>query len=364
MLERHRHAVIAVVVVAAVAVGSWLAVGQRPPEPTDPLGYVPADAVAVAYVRPGALEASAVGRALLPDGEAVARMERVCGFDPTRGLEELIAFVGEEDAERLGHLGLVARGELDRERLPRCLERLVQAEGGSTRLTDLGGVPAIASAGGGSQAVFLGDRAVAVGAAASVRGAVRTVRGEAPNATTNPTLQELWTKVGRDRDLAVLADLPERWRRAATALARRRLGVALEGLESIGVGADLAKGLQLGAVLRLGAPEHAQAAGEQIRARLEALRRKPVVAFSVLGKVLRRVSAASQGPELVVTLELDEDEVAEVRKLLGDLRGARRDASPPTPDRAAPAPDAVLRRGEPPAERDTEDAPSAGEPAR
>ncbi|MFW5925394.1 MAG: hypothetical protein ACOCV4_04460 [Myxococcota bacterium] len=344
MLQRHRNAVIALLVVAGIALGTWLAVGQRAPTPTEPLGYVPGEAVAVGYLRVSPVMASPFVKAFFPQGDAMARLERLCGFDPLEGLDEMMVVVDEKDIEQVGPLGLVARGRLDRERLAGCLERLIERDGGSTRQTELDGVPAMASGDGRSRAAFVDDRTVAIGSEDAVRGVLEATRGEAPSAASNPVLGDLWDRVGGGRDGVVVAELPERWQPVASAFAERHLGTPLEGVQAVGLGLDVQHGLELGGLVRTANAGAAARAVEALQARVKRLRREPLVGATVLGTALRRLKLAAQGPEIVVTLKLDDSHVEALASLLRRNRRPRAPADAPEEPSKPPKPDVSLER--------------------
>lgn len=345
--SRIRDLLIAFAVVAGVAIAAWAASRGRPVGPSEPLGYVPAEAAAVGYLKVDPVTASPLVRALFPEGTGVERMKQLCGFNPTAGIRDMLVFVGGQNEEALGPFGLVARGTLERDRLGECLRKVVAEGGGSTRITRMEGVPAVASGGGSSRAAFIGDDAVTVGNAEVVRQVLRTARGKAPSAAAGGTLADLWERVGSGRDVALVADLPERWQRVVSGLARQRLGVDPGNVQALGVGADLGRGLKLGGIVRTASPEGSRRVVEALQARIRQLRAEPIVAFSVLGTVLRRVKLAADGPEIVVTLHLDEKHVDELAQLLGGAHAPQHPAEPPPAGSAQEAqPDAILQRGQ------------------
>lgn len=340
MISRYRHLLIALAAVGAVVLACWLAVGRHPSAPTEPLGYVPANAVAVAYARVAPLVHSQVVRSLYPESASLSKLEHQCGFDPTRRLQDLLVFVDEQHGS-LGHLGLVARGQLDRSKLAACLQHVVRSEGGSARITTMDGAPALESAKGSSRAAFVGDDAVTVGSARAVEGVLRAARGQAPSAAGNHTLQELWNDVASGRDVSLVAALPDRWQHAAAALVQQRTGVHLGLVKSLALGADVEHGLSLGAVLQTPSAAIASRAVQGLQQRIEAMRARPMVAFSVIGTVLRHLQLAAEGPKIVLTLKLTEQQVSDVLAMIDKGRTARK-AAP----RAEPPiePDAVVRR--------------------
>lgn len=350
MLKRHWRGIAGVLVAVAVAVGCWLALGRRPPPPSQPLGYVPQKTVAVAYARVQPLAHSKLLEAVFPSGGGLSKLKKDCGFDPTEGMTDVLAFVAEGKGEGgLGHPGLVARGKLDRERLAKCLEHVVRAEGGTAKLTRMNGLPALTSQKGTSKAVFVGPEAVAIGGSDAVRSVLSAVQGDAPSAAADTELAALWDRVATGRDLAVVADLPERWQKAGAAMLESKLGLHVGAVRAVGVGADVERGLEIGGVVTTAGADRASRAVRDLQAEVEKLRSHPLFAFSVLGTVLRRLQLAADGPDVVFTLKLTEDQVDQLLALMSDTRKNLQGRTTGTV-----APDEVLQRasgdGEPASE--------------
>jgi hypothetical protein len=349
MVRRYRDAVLALGAVGAVALLCWLALGGRVAPPASPLGYAPGDSAVVLHARLEPLRSSALVQHLAPELAGSPELERLCGFDPVAQVREAIVFLGQGDDEGFGPLGLVVRGTFDREALPDCLERIMREDGSAAKLTRLDGAPALASAEGGSRAVFVGADAVAVGAEQAARGVLRATRGEIPSATADPTLAHLWERVGGGREITLAAKLPERFRQLVPAAAAEYLGVRVDEVSAAAAGLNLSRGLDLGLVAQMAGPEQAERSVRALQDQIAKLRTKPIVAFSVLGKLLRRLHLAADGRELVATLSVPEDDIRSLLELI-DRRGTGAGAAAPSADPARdpePTPDQVLERPDP-----------------
>jgi hypothetical protein len=334
VLHRHRHVLLFLVAAGAVTLACWLAVGTSRGAPATPLGYAPADTVAVLHARLDRLRQSELVQQLWPELTQSASLERLCGFDPLSQVREALVLLPPGDAEGLGSLGLVAKGTFDRDALPTCVERIVGGEGTRVQTATIDGVPALASAAGGSRAVFVSADTVAVGNERLARGVLRSAGGQEPSAETDPVMSELWGRAGSDRDVTLVARLPSRLRKLVPPLARRYLRAQVDEVIALAMGVDVSRGLELGLVAQMADAEQADRSVRALQASLERARSEPVVAFSVIGKVLRRVSLAAEGPEVVATVSLPDDDVRAVVELLEQVRmsrGRAPRAAPPTP---------------------------------
>lgn len=341
-----RHASWALGTSALVALLCWMAVGGKSPPPAGPLGYVPPGSDAVVHADVDALRQSALVQQLWPALGSSKELERLCGFDPLSQVRDALAFLAEGQGKQLGPFGLVARGDFDREALPACFERLMNADGAGAQLTRLDGVPALASAGGGSRALFVGDDAVAVGSEDAARSVLQAVQGETPSGATDPVLSRLWPRAGEGRALTVAFKVPPRFRKVIPAAAKRHLRAEVDEVRAAVLGATLRDPIELGLVVEMAGSDGARRSVEALQERIRDLRREPMVAFTVFGKILRRLRLAAHGEEIVATLKVPHEDVRKVAALLGGAPAGAR--APQSADDAATspgeAPGTVVRR--------------------
>lgn len=323
-----RHLLVLVVLAlacAALAYGLSLVVDASGPRTA--LGAAPEGSSLVAHVDVPALRASPLWAALVDEDDAgLERITGACGFDPIERVQTVAVFVVGTPQRPFERLGFVARGDLPRERLVECVERVVEADGGGIRRVTIEGVSAIASEHGASRAAFLGRDGIVGGDESVVRQAILVERSGAPSAERDPTLARLWDRVAGRGELIAVAHLPANWREW---LARLGAGLeldAIEHVEALGLGARMSDGLGITVALDTDDPDGARAIEDEARERIGALLEDPAIGLSVAGTALRRVELDVRDGDVVATLDLDQEQLAAVVEL-GRLALARRRAA-------------------------------------
>jgi hypothetical protein len=254
-------------------------------------------------------------------------------------------FVLGSEARPLERVGFVARGDLPRERLVQCVQSVVEEDGGGLRRVEIEGVAAVASEHGPSRAAFLGGDRLVGGDELIVREAIRVDRGDAPGADRDATLAQLWRRAEGRREVVLVAHLPPSWR---SSLARLGGDVQLEGMRAVralGLGARIERGLGLTLALETDAPSSAQTLVAEARARIAALRADPMLGLSAAGATLRRIDLEADGQHVVLTLDLDEDQLASLVQLGRDAIARRRAATERGRRERSMAPDERLEAG-------------------
>lgn len=318
---------------AVVAVGAFvLARTEGPSTPSEPLAAAPSGASIVARIDVGAVTSSHLWNALLeedPDERGVRRIERACGYDPLEQVDEAIVFATGTTERPFEHVGFLARGEMargeaNRRRLVECVSAVVGDRGGALRRVEVEGEPAVASASGGSHAAFLGADGVVGGDREVVASAIRVARGDAPSAANDATLRRLWERVSSDRDVVVVARLPDRWLPALRRMSRSLAEApsALGDVRAIGVGVRVRGGLAIAVAAETASEAGARRLEEAVTAQSDALLDEPLLRLSALGRALRRLEVESRGRELLVTLSLTNAQIDELLALWRELRSA------------------------------------------
>lgn len=331
-----------------------LAHGRR--LPSHPFELAPVGTTGVLRVDVPALRASPLWQAWVGEGdEGYQRIVEDCGFDPLADLRTADVYVVGTERRPLDQIGFVARGALRHEALVRCVERVTEGEDfGGVHEEDIEGVRAIASDHGTSRAAFLGPDGVVGGDEPFVRDVIRRFHGEGPSLLEDDTLAELWHRASAREDVVLAMRLPESWRAGLI----RMLGAdgpaaALASAIAVGLGARLRSGLGATLVVELGSGDDARDARSALREWVDGLLARPLVRLSSIGGALRSVDAEADGARLVVTADLDEDELAAVvayvrEELAGLLEPAAPEPLPeprpePLPEEGAlPAPDETV----------------------
>jgi len=342
----------AVALVGAVFFGSWYWQMRDPRLPAAALANVPSGATAVASIDVHAVVESTLWRELVVNAgqdRGLARLRERCGFDPLEQFDRIIGFVSGTDATRLDHVGFVAEGPFDHEKLAGCVRDAVREEGGaSLRRVEVEGMPAIAPDRGDSRVAFIGSRGMAGGAEATVQQIIQTAVHGAESADADPELRRLWQRVQQGRDVVAVAHVPPHWQRVLQerlALAGGAVVERLAHLRALGAGLRLGRGrgLGVGLVLDLGSPEQAAGLVAALQDRLRPLLDDALISLSPAGPVLRTVHIEAQGTDAVVTADVREDRLVRLIELYRELsarraraEGATGASAPPTPSEEPP----------------------------
>ena len=339
---------IAVGVLALIAGGVGLWVWRREPKlPEAPLANAPADAAAVGWLDARRVLGSAFYRALVGgESEGVARVRAQCGFDPLAIVDDAIVWVMSERVPQLSHIGVIARGDIDRERLVDCITKSVSREGGGIERVQIEGVAAIASRRGSSRAAFLGANGIVAGDEGTVRTAIRVFQGAERNAATDEGFQRLWRKLAQGRDLVLVGRVPSHWRPPIVTVAATRPNLApLASIDLVGVSANVSADLGFGVVLETRDAAAARTLKAGVEEQLRDWLGNRMLALTVAGLVLRRIRLDTDGRELVVTGSVRADEVdglMDLREEMGRLGGGPNPNGPNAHD--AGPPDEIIRQ--------------------
>jgi hypothetical protein len=339
----------------AAALSQWVS-GRAVPE--HPLELAPVGTTAVVRVDVPALLDSPLWAAWVGEGdEGYHRIVDRCGFDPLLDLRTVDVYLVGTSRRPLDQVGFVARGPLRHEELARCVELISEEDGGGVHEVEIEGVRAVASNHGSSRAAFVGNEAVFGGDESLVRDLLRRAHGEGPSLAEDETLASLYRRAQVRGDIVAVARVPESWR---PVIARATAGDAswepAASTVAVGLGARVRHGLGATLVLELGDPEDARDLRGALLETIDGVLSRPLVRLSTLGGALRHVDADTDGQSLVVTVDLDEEELGAVVAYAREAVAAALspatpllpgDPSPPSegaPSEAAlPVPDEVIR---------------------
>lgn len=278
-----------------------------------PLALAPAGSSIVVHLDVPALLRSPLWEALAGDDVGLAHVREACGFDPLARLRTAEIFVVGTTRRPLDQVGFVARGDLPREELVRCVELVVEEDGGGVHAVEIEGVPALASDHGASRAAFLAPDGVVAGDETIVREILRIDHGTARGSDDDASFRRLWTRVATREEIVAVARIPERWRGAIERAVARMDGLeSLADVVTVGLGARLRDGLGATVVLEMEGAGDARTLEAGLRARIEAARADVLVRLSTVGGALRHVDLEAQERDLVITVDLDEDELEAV----------------------------------------------------
>ncbi len=297
----------------------------------DPLELAPAGTTAVLRVDVPALMASPLWAAWVGDGEpGYRRIVSECGFDPLADLRTADVYVVGTTRRPLDQVGFVVRGPLHHEELVRCVERVSEEGGGGVHEVEIEGVRAIASDHGSSRAAFVGSDAIVGGDEDLVRNLLRRAHGEGESLANDPALASLYARVRSRRELIAVARIPESWRAVLLRAAPDASWAPVQSLEAVGLGAAIREGLGATVVLELGDEDDARDLRGAITDWLAATLDRPLVRLSLVGAALSHVAVEVDRRELVLSAELDADELgAVVAYLRSALDGAVHGDPPP-----------------------------------
>jgi hypothetical protein len=314
----------------------------------DPLELAPAGTTAVFRIDVPALMASPLWAAWVGEGDAgYRRIVTECGFDPLADLRTADIYLVGTTRRPLDQVGFVVRGPLRHEELIRCVERVSEDDGGGVHEVEIEGVRAIASDHGASRAAFVGSDAIVGGDEDLVRELLRRAHGEGESLANDEVLAALYQRVQSRRELIAVARVPESWRRVLLQAAPDAGWAPLGTMEAVALGARIREGLGATVVLELSEADDARDLRGAINDWITATLARPLVRMSLIGAALAHVEVAVDRRELVLTAELDEDELgAVVAYFRGALEGALHGEAPtepePPPAMVPPVPDEVI----------------------
>lgn len=321
--------------------------------PDHALALAPVGTTGVARVDVPALLASPLWAAWVGEGdEGYQRVVETCGFDPLADLTTADVYVLGTARRPLDQIGFVARGALRHEALVRCVEQVTAEEVGGVHEVELEGVRAIASDHGDSRAAFLGQDGLVGGDEALVRDVIRRFHGEGPSLLEDETLVALWREVEVREELTLVLRVPESWR---AGLGRMVAGdprwAPVTSVSAVALGARIRDGFGATLVLELGGRDDARDARAALLEAVEGLLSRPLVQLSSIGGALRSIDAEADGARLVVTADLNDDQLAAVvayaRESLSAALAPPSEVPPALPEDTGPVPDEVFTVPEP-----------------
>jgi len=312
------------VIALALAAAGLVSFFTGPSLNDEPLELAPAGTTAVFRVDVPALMASPLWTAWVGEGDAgYRRIVTACGFDPLADLRTADVYLVGTSRRPLDQVGFVVRGPLRHEELIRCVERITDEDGGGVHEVEIEGVRAIASDHGASRAAFVGSDAIVGGDEDLVRDLLRRAHGEGESLANDDVLSALYQRVRSRRELIAVARVPESWRRVLLRAAPDPGWAPLATTEAVALGARIRDGLGATVVLELSEPGDARDLRGAIDEWLGATLDRPLVRMSLIGAALSHVEVAVDRREVLLTAELDEDELgAVVAYFRGALDGA------------------------------------------
>jgi hypothetical protein len=211
LTTRNRNALLlASILIAAAAL--FVAFGQSPsPASSDTLEAIPADAFLVATFDIAALRESTLAAPLAPFVASLGatEVETQCGFEPIARVHELSIAIPEGQD---GEFGILARGNISRDEMSKCVSAVITARGGSpseSKQADFSEVSDDSSTlATPSKVAWDGSGLVLVGRGAWLGEMMEASRGKRPRLATNAQHTELREALGKGRLAIVTATLP------------------------------------------------------------------------------------------------------------------------------------------------------------
>lgn len=349
-LRRYRALLVLVPILAAAAGAFFYFQRKNITLAASPIERVPQTTSAVLHLDVAAVVGSPLWQRVVVarrmDAPLVTIRER-CGFDPVDQIEELTFFSVGANPSSLDHVGVVAEGPFEHERLAECVRKALTAEGGGAtmRRVEIDGVPAVASSRDESRAAFLGERGIAVGMLPTVRSVIATARKDAPSAKANALLARLWSTVSPGREIVLVGNVPSRWQESVQQLlggSDRAAMVTrtLDGLRAIGLGFRVSSGLGFGGMLNFANATQARGLATTLRTQLDTLKNNIMVSLTPVGPIVRTVQVEHRDTDVVITLDIPQERLDRLLEFADSLGGggAPIPSTIPRPSMPAPAP--------------------------
>lgn len=314
--------------------------------PPDPLQWAPSASLMVASIDVDAIRASHAYQSVVArfDDANQPEVVKTCGFHPLDMVHRGVVFVLPDDSGRPERFGLVARGDLEHERIVQCVEKIVKGNGGSPRQVEIDGVKAVAGR-GESRSAFFGTDGALIGTEASLRGAIGALRDSSRSARAQPEIATLWEELGYQKDLVAVSKLPAAWKKALAQILLLRGGA--DKVELAGAAVSVRSGLQASVMLTSRDAATLEAIKTQVRARTDAFLREPIMALSPMGTALRRVDVEVTEGRVLATLNLTDSQLDTIVNTLADIYDAQAAAHRERAQRSA-NPDGVAPASSPP----------------
>ncbi|MEZ4225807.1 MAG: hypothetical protein R3B13_32945 [Polyangiaceae bacterium] len=320
--ERRAESVLLLVLIAALV---W--VFARPAVREEPvrlsaLGAVPRDAMLVLTLDADALRKSTWGRDLLAHGQnlrGLGSLDTLCHDSPLERLRELALFVPTVPADEALDVGVVAQGEFDAEVTLACIERVVNARGGSPIRSPLGSFTSIRDRGAsrGEIAMRQGGPLI-LGEGRTLRLAVDTAEGRSESVRSNEAHSGLRVEVG-PHALIVSLLLPPGWLTRVTGLEVARAS-PLAQVRAAAVGIDL-EPVKVDVVLGC----ESDALAREVARILEGFSKDAggLIELELGRNPLERAKISARGRVVRLQLDLDTKDLDTLsRRLLGQLPAA------------------------------------------
>lgn len=315
------------------------------------LKAVPKDAPLLFTVDLEAPHAAALRELLFsPERElaGVGRLQDVCGYDPSAGVQALtIAALKSAPVEPRARIesqgpafAVVAAGDFDQPKLADCIERLLQAKGGSAERQRSGSMTLIRDRRGSEAEIALLDQGlVLVSAHEQLRLMLQALDGHAPNVGDDATHRSLRAALGGRAPLLGTLTFQSGW--LSQILEDEEVERSpLASLRGAALRLDFDGGVGLDAFLRC---ERA-ADVAPLQSFLNDLRGKlgPLLRQQGLGE-LDRFELAPQGQDLRLRWKLDQKTLAELVQRLNQPLATPPPRALPAPPRPVPlAPEEII----------------------
>jgi hypothetical protein len=309
--------------------GFLLLPGRRLPR--DLLDAVPGDALGVAHVRVDRVLASPIyERLVVQRGQAqgIARLQKLCGFHPLKGLEEALIFALPAPGKERPRIAVLARGDIPHARLIRCIGSLGRSGYSDLVQEKIEGFDTVRSKNGTTRAAFIGSDGIVAGEAEAVRATIETLAGKHNSLGRDAVFAPLYRSLDARAELAGAARLAGSealFENALKALALDAALVARLGVQSVAGSVRLETD-----ALRLAGQVHTQnaAQAQQLAELGEALRRRalgfPALSLTGFAQPLRELSLRTEGAKTTLNATLPERALATALELLPALSALRR----------------------------------------
>ena len=284
--------------------------------------------------RAGALRSLLFG----PERElaGIGRLQEVCGYDPSAGVRALtIAALKRAPADTESPaFAIVAAGEFDQPKLAHCVERILQAKGGSAERKRSGSMTLIRDQRGSEAEIALLDQGlVLVSAREHLRRMLQALDGDLPSASDDATHRSLRDAIGGRAPLLGTLTFQSGWLQQL--LEDEEVNRSpIASLRGAALRLDFGDGVELDALLRCERPDEVV----PLQSFLADLRGKfgPLLRQRGLAE-LDRFEIERQGADLRLRWKLDQKTLAELVQRLNQPLAAPPPALSARPDETIPA---------------------------
>jgi hypothetical protein len=301
---------------------------EAAPRERERLSLIPADALVVASMEMFPLRQSSAYKRLFRDRSPAAYyLGDDCEYNPMPDVDHV--WLGADRRLEQGKGAMVVIGPVQKDRLLECFRSVARRQGLSVEEQEIEGVTVYSNGPGRIHLAWLDRQTLVVADRENMTKVLAVEKSGAPSVRTNDTLLKLHDRArqGRHVGAGLLPDEASMKRLGKVLPQKYR---ALTKTEQVAVGANVEKGLDLYAMLRLDSGVEAEKAHQALQQDLDRFKNNDYLVIAGLGSMLEGLRLENAGPEITATLRLSSRQFDSLTRLAMDsVEEFKRSGRPP-----------------------------------